>query len=142
MDRSVKFYKALGFRQVVRLKTSLGEAAQLEFPRRGITIELNYFPRGSKVFEAYRKGSELDHFGFEVDDVDAWVARLRRVGGTVEIRPFDSELWIPPRTFDGRAAYVSDPDGIWIELMGPRRKDIRGPAQHGMDAAGRRPKAE
>ncbi len=102
LNRSVKFYKALGFRQILRVKTSLGEAAQLEFPRRGFIIELNYFPRGSKVFQAYRRGSELDHFGFEVDDVDAWVTRLRRVGGKVKIRPFDSEIVIPPRTFDGR----------------------------------------
>ncbi len=62
----------------------------------------------------------MDHFGFWVDNVDAWVLRLRLAGGKLKVRPFDSAIVIPPRPwFRGRAAYVADPDGIWIELMGP-----------------------
>ena len=71
LDRSIRFYRSLGFRQTIRGRTSLGEFAQLEHPVRRFTIELNRFKPGSWQYESYRKGSELDHFGFWVDDVDA-----------------------------------------------------------------------
>ena len=123
MDRSVRFYKTLGFRQTLRGKTALGEYAQLEHHNSGFTIELNYFLRSSRVYEPLRKGTELDHFGFEVDDVDAWVDRLCQVGGKVKWKPMDCQIVIYRRgTFNGRCAYIADPDGIWVELLGPRRK--------------------
>ena len=107
----------------MRMRTALGEFAQLEHPRSGFAIELNYFPRGSWAYEPLRKGTELDHFGFEVDDVDAWVMRLCRAGGKVKIRPFSSKIIIHEKGArrdswkNGRGAFVSDPDGIWIELL-------------------------
>lgn len=122
MNRSIHFYKILGFRQTLRGRSALGEYAQLEHRNSGFTLELNHFPRGSRVYEPFRKGTELDHFGFEVDDVDAWIEKLRKVGGRVKWKPFDCQIVIYRRgTFNGRAAYVADPDGIWIELLGPRR---------------------
>jgi len=123
LERSIRFYRALGFRQTIRMKTVLGECAQLEHPRSGFTIELNYFPRGSRAYEPLRKGTELDHFGFQVSDVDACVTRLCRAGGKVKVRPFNCKIIIHQRGVardswkDGRGAYVSDPDGIWIELL-------------------------
>jgi catechol 2,3-dioxygenase-like lactoylglutathione lyase family enzyme len=126
LDRSVRFYRALGFRQTLRLKTGLGEAAQLEHPSNGFTLELNVFPKGSKAYEPLRRGTELDHLGFEVKDVDGTTRRLVRAGGKVTWRPYDTKIWIHGKgVFDGRAAYVSDPDGVWIELLGP----ARGPPQ-------------
>lgn len=123
LDRSIRFYKALGFRQTLRSRTPIGDFAQLEHPKNRFTIELNRFRKGSWAGEAYKKGSEMDHFGFWVDDVDSWVRRLCRVGGKVRFRPFNGEIVIPPRPpFQGRAAYVTDPDGIWIELMGPKKR--------------------
>lgn len=128
LDRSIRFYKLLGFRQTMRMETGIGEFAQLEHPSSGFTIELNYFPKGSRAYEPLRKGTELDHFGFEVDDVDAWVEKLIRAGGTVKRKPFDTEIIIHGRGkgwVDGRAAYIADPDGIWIELLGPIRSGRR-----------------
>lgn len=123
LDRSLRFYRALGFRITLRGRTPLGEFAQLEHPTNRFTIELNRFPRGSRAWEPYRHGTEMDHFGLWVEDVDASVRTLRRAGGKVRVVPFDCEIVIPPRPpFDGRAAYVADPEGIWVELMGPRRK--------------------
>ena len=126
LERSLRFYEALGFRQTLRAKTSIGEFAQLEHPKGRFTIELNRFRPGTRVWETYRKGSEMDHFGFWVGDVDSWVRRLIRAGGKIRIAPHDTEIVIPPRpVFKGRAAYVADPDGIWIELMGPVRERTR-----------------
>jgi catechol 2,3-dioxygenase-like lactoylglutathione lyase family enzyme len=105
------------------MKTGIGEFAQLEHPSSKFTIELNVFRRGSRAYEPYRRGSEMDHFGFWVDDVDRWVQKLRRVGARIRFAPFDGTIVIPPRpAFPGRAAYVADHDGIWIELMGPVRR--------------------
>jgi lactoylglutathione lyase len=126
LERSLRFYKALGFRQTIRAKTSIGEFAQLEHPKGRFTIELNRFRRGTSVWERYRKGSEMDHFGFWVDDVDSWVRKLLDAGGKVKVQPYDTGIVIPPRPFfKGRAAYVADPDGIWIELMGPAKRRAR-----------------
>ena len=123
LDRSVRFYRTLGFRPTIRRRTALGEFAQLEHPVHRFTLELNHFRPGGPFYEPYEKGSELDHVGFWVDDVDAWARRLCRAGGKVCLPPFDTGIVIPPRpTFGGRASYVADPDGIWIELMGPRKR--------------------
>ena len=98
----------------------------MEHPDHRFTIELNRFRPGSWHYEPYRRGSEMDHFGFWVDDVDAWVRKLRRLGGRIRVPPYETPILIPPRpAFPGRAAYVADPDGIWIELMGPRRRRAR-----------------
>jgi lactoylglutathione lyase len=122
LERSLRFYRALGFRQTLRLRTGIGEAAQLEHPANRFTIELNYFPPGSKAFEPLRDGTQLDHLGFEVVDVDATYGRLLRAGGRSKLAPFGSEIWTRHRgSFQGRAAYVADPDGNWIELLGPPR---------------------
>lgn len=122
LDRAIRFYRALGFRPILRSRTSLGEFAQLEHPVHQFTIELNRFRPGSWHYEPYKRGSEMDHFGFWVDDVDAWVRKLRRLGGRVRIPPYDTGIVMPRRpVFKGRAAYLADPDGIWVELMGPRK---------------------
>ena len=129
LKRSIRFYKALGFRQTMRMRTPIGEFAQLEHPRSGFTIELNYFPRGSSVYEPLRKGTELDHFGFEVGDVDSCIRRLRRAGGKVKRPPHNCSIIIHERGAtqdnweDGCAAFIADPDGIWIELLGPLRRE-------------------
>jgi len=107
----------------LRSRTSIGEFAQLENPYHRFTIELNRFRRGTKVWVPYRKGAEMDHFGFHVDDVDTWTRRLLRAGGRIMIKPYDTTMVIPPKPpYVGRASYIADPDGIWIELMGPPRK--------------------
>ena len=125
LGRSLRFYQALGFRTTFRGRTQLGEFAQMEHPFHRFTIELNRFRPGSWLYEPYRHGSEIDHFGFWVDDVDTWVRRLLRVGGRTKVAPYDCRILIPPRrAFPGRAAYVADPDGIWIELMGPPRSTV------------------
>ena len=127
LKRSIRFYRMLGFRQTMRMKTAIGEFAQLEHPRSGFTIELNYFRRGSSAYEPPRRGTELDHFGFEVGDVDRCVTKLRSVGGKVKRRPHNCGIIIHRRGVahdrweDGRAAFVADPDGIWIELLGPSK---------------------
>lgn len=77
-------------------------------------LELNWYPRGSRFYETYRNGSELDHIGFRVDDALKWFERLVKHGAKIAAEPFGDKHEI--------LAYVKDPDGIWIELIGPGRK--------------------
>ena len=132
LDRSIRFYKVLGFRPVLRRKTSLGEFVILEHPFRHFSVELNQYRPGSQHFEAYKSGSEMDHLGVWVDDVDRCILRLTRAGGRLKWKPYEAVWPVPPgwpvreqSQFAGRAAWVTDPDGIWIELMGPRRATPR-----------------
>jgi len=74
-----------------------------------------------------RKGTELDHFGFELGDVDAYVTMLCRVS-KLRRKPHICGIIIHERGAvhdswkQGRAAFVADPDGIWIELLGPPKR--------------------
>jgi len=77
-------------------------------------LELNWYPKGSRFYEKYRNGSELDHIGFKVDDSEKWYKLLIRRGAKPAAKPFGDE--------SETLAYVKDPDGIWVELIGPGRK--------------------
>src|SRR5439155_12459307 len=64
---------------------------------------------GSQFGTAYTNGEELDHLGFEVENLQAAVERLEEKGVKVMVRPGTIGGW--------REAFVKDPDGIWIELV-------------------------
>ena len=102
-----RFYtEGLGLRPVrSRRTTSGGRWERLEDPDTGAALELNVYPDNP----SYREGDELDHLSFQVDDLQAGIERLVRLGG---------QLKIPETEEDGvRIAFVSDPDGIWIKLF-------------------------
>lgn len=77
-------------------------------------LELNWYPKGSRFYRPYRNGSELDHIGFIVDDAVTWYNLLTKRGAKPAAEPFGDE--------DETLTYVKDPDGIWIELIGPGSK--------------------
>jgi len=113
LERSIKFYtENLGMRLLRRSKIpeTNGEVAELKSPEGHQLLELNWYADHNK----YRSGDELDHLAFDVDDVDRALADLKEQGVEVAMQPFDEG--------EGRLAFVKDPDGIWIELTGPRKK--------------------
>jgi catechol 2,3-dioxygenase-like lactoylglutathione lyase family enzyme len=81
-----------------------GTWAELKDPASGAVLELNYYPDDPP----YREGDELDHLGFRVDRLEPAIERLVALGARVRIPPF--------REGDVRLAFLSDPDGIWVEL--------------------------
>ena len=111
LDRSVRFYRRLGFR-VHRRGTMEhgGKWVHLVFPGATQRIELNYYPRGNRFYTPIRRGTEFDHFGFRVADVDAWTRRLRAMR-----MPIVAEI----RETHERIVYTRDPDGNWVEFFGP-----------------------
>ncbi len=112
LERSLRFYReGLGMEVVGRdlVAATGGETATLRSPGGHQLLELNWYP-GAR----YTPGSELDHLAFEVDDVDAMASRLVELGGRVVREVEHAE--------DYDLGYVADPDGIWIEVVHPKRR--------------------
>lgn len=72
-------------------------------------LELNWYPKGTRFYTKYRKGEELDHLAFSVENVEKAYRELVKKGVHVAVRPSEAT---------GTEVYVKDPDGIWIELLG------------------------
>ena len=87
-----------------------GVFVHLKMPGSAQRLELNYYPSGNKFYEKYRPGTEMDHIGLWVKDVDRTYTKFLSKGARKAAEPF----WNGKE----RLAYVKDPDGIWIELFG------------------------
>jgi catechol 2,3-dioxygenase-like lactoylglutathione lyase family enzyme len=114
MTRSIRFYtEGLGLRLGPSGRMAAGGLWQeLKDPTSGAVLELNFYPGDPP----YREGDELDHLGFRVEDLDATVEHLVRLGGRIRIPAFDEG--------DERLAFLSDPDGAWVELYEARTEEV------------------
>ena len=110
LTRSLAFYtKAFGMRVVNRgTMPHGGKYVQLEGAGSRQRLELNWYPPGSRFYSPYRKGEEIDHLAFVVDDAEKAYRELIRKG---------AKPAVPPEKAEGTEVYVKDPDGIWIELL-------------------------
>jgi len=120
LKRSIEFYtKTMGMKEIQRGKMRAGGIYVLfkseESPQ---LLELNYYLPGKKFYEEYTEGSELDHLAFTCEDVRKSYRKVLAGGATVAVEPWDEG--------DYTLAFVRDPDGIWIELIGKKVK----PASH------------
>lgn len=118
LERSIGFYtKILGMRVTFRMKIreTGGAIAVLKSPRSSQRLELNWYPPRGR-YRVYRRGDELDHLAFSVPDVDGFL-RAHRDDVKVVMKAFDEG--------GDRLAYITDPDGAWIELMSPRKRRAR-----------------
>jgi len=113
LARAVTFYtEGLGLKAGAKGRMAAGGTWQeLQDPESKAILELNYYP-GDPPFH---RGDELDHLGFRVTDLDLVAERLVRLGARVEIPPFEEG--------DVRLVFLSDPDGIWVELYERRPTD-------------------
>jgi catechol 2,3-dioxygenase-like lactoylglutathione lyase family enzyme len=111
LKRALTFYSgAMGMRQILKGAMKHGGIyVHLKSPKSSQRLELNYYPR-TKFFEKYHPGSELDHLAFWTRDVDARYRSLLSKGARTAVKPFSEGRY--------RLAFVKDPDGIWIELIG------------------------
>ena len=126
LERSLRFYRALGFRVRARGRMEHGGVwVHLRFPGSHHRLELNYYPRGNRFYAPWRAGTEFDHFGFYARDVAGWRRRAERAGGKVVADFVEGR---------SRLVYVSDPDGVWLEAFGPARP--RRPRRRGRPSGG------
>ena len=109
-DRSVAFYKALGFEERRRLPIR-DEAVNIfmGLPRDGDRLELTYnfeTPDGG-----YEIGTGYGHIAVTVDDLDATLGSLKEQGIEPERPPYRV------REGGSRICFVRDPDGYRVELI-------------------------
>jgi len=116
LQRSMRFYtRVMGMKLNLKGKMDHGGVwVELKSPSSAQRLELNYYPPSSKFYEKFRTGSELDHLAFWVKDVDRKFERLLEKGAKKAVEPFSQGKY--------RFAFVKDPDGIWIELIGRAKR--------------------
>ncbi|HKG16371.1 MAG TPA: VOC family protein [Solirubrobacteraceae bacterium] len=110
IDRSVAFYRALGFEEVGRIPIG-DEAVNVfmnipgdgEMPR----LELTY----NHGVDSYDLGSGYGHIAITTPDLDQRLAQLREQGIEPEKPPYSV------REGGSRLCFVRDPDGYRIELI-------------------------
>ncbi len=99
------FYTGIRVRDLERSIEFYGKVMGMKVTRRG-----RMHHGESKFFTRYRKGEELDHLAFRVSDVGHAFKEIVAKGARPEVEPFREDRY--------EFAFASDPDGIWIELMG------------------------
>jgi lactoylglutathione lyase len=110
MDESIRFYTevlGLEFERRRPIPENHAEIAFVKDPESGARIELTHW-EGKDQFEA---GEQLDHFAFDVPDLDGFLARVRAKGVKVAKEPFQLQGG------SGRLAFILDPNDVWIELI-------------------------
>jgi len=116
LKRSIEFYtKTMDMKLVRRGKMRAGGVyVQLRSKDSEQLLELNYYPPDTKYHEEYAEGSELDHLAFWCKDVRKSYEKVLAGGATSAIEPWDESGYT--------LAFVRDPDGVWIELIGRKVK--------------------
>jgi lactoylglutathione lyase len=111
IDRSVAFYEKLGFQEVARMP--IGDEAVNVFmglPGEDPRLELTY----NHGVDSYELGTGYNHIAIAVDDIEATLEGLGAEGIEPEKPPYR-----PGGHTEGPLiAFVRDPDGYRIELIG------------------------
>ena len=108
IDRSVEFYKALGFEEVGRMPIR-DEAINvfMGLPGDGARLELTY----NHGVDSYELGTGYNHIAVTTEDLDEKLANLKEQGIEPEKPPYTV------REGGSRICFVRDPDGYRIELI-------------------------
>jgi lactoylglutathione lyase len=108
IDRSVAFYKALGFDEISRMPIR-DEAINvfMGLPNDGARLELTY----NFGVDAYELGTGYNHIAVTAEDLDATLERLAGEGIEPEKPPYTVRDGGP------RLCFVRDPDGYRVELI-------------------------
>jgi len=111
IDRSVAFYEKLGFEEIGRMP--IGEKAINVFmglPGEDPRLELTY----NQGVDSYELGTGYNHIALTVEDLDGILDRLAVEGIEPEKPPYRPG----GRTEGHRIAFLRDPDGYRIEIIG------------------------
>ena len=108
IDRSVDFYKALGFEEVGRFQLPDGATnVFMGLPDDGARLELTFNPG----VESYEIGTGYGHIAVTAADLDGTLQALAGQGIDPERPPYTV------REGGNRLCFVRDPDGYRIELI-------------------------
>ncbi len=116
LKRSLEFYKKkMGMKVILKGKMVHGGIyVHLKSKNSPQRLELNWYPLSNKYYTKWRRGEELDHLAFWSKDVRSDFSRLVGEGVQSAIQPF--------REGSYEIAFLKDPDGIWIELLGKAKR--------------------
>ena len=108
IDRSVDFYKALGFEEVGRMPIR-DEAINvfMGLPDDGARLELTY----NHGVDSYELGTGYNHIAVTTADLDEKLENLQQQGIEPEKPPYTVSENGP------RICFVRDPDGYRVELI-------------------------
>jgi lactoylglutathione lyase len=106
----VAFYEALGYERRGKLQFETAYNIYMGLPDDPDTLELTV---NIGREEPYDLGDGYNHIALTVDDLDAQLAELAKVGVEPEKPPFAPG----GRPEIGRICFVQDPDGYRIELI-------------------------
>jgi len=112
LDRAIDFFtRVLGMKLEGRLKVrwTKGEFANLFTGDGKHWLELNWYADDSPVAGPFREGDELDHLGFEVEDLGAALEQLKAEGYLPKHGPYHGEGW--------HIAFVPVVDGLWLDVF-------------------------
>jgi lactoylglutathione lyase len=110
IDRSVAFYKALGFEEIGRVpirdeavNVFMNQPGDGDMPRLELTFNFGV--------DSYEVGTGYGHIAITTGDIDATLASLKEQGIEPEKPPYTI------REGGNRLTFVKDPDGYRIELL-------------------------
>jgi len=106
MDESVRFYTEILRMKLVgraRVKATRGEWAQLRSKGSQQLLELNWYSPESPFYTPWRRGVELDHLCFVVNDLDRTLKYLEAKG--------IKRLGVPTLRTGGRSSMSGTPTG-------------------------------
>lgn len=110
-DRSLKFYKSLGFKVVGSMKDDAGKLTYADLVMDGAELGLGAIAsnddKGFQDWVSTPLGAGVMIY-FTVSGVDKLFARAKKAGATVEVEPMDRPY--------GRIAMINDPDGYVLSL--------------------------
>jgi catechol 2,3-dioxygenase-like lactoylglutathione lyase family enzyme len=141
LERSIKYYKMLGFtivgdsnppwvkddaaNRLYKTPGAMSRTATLSLPSSASGKPFNLYLREYKGFDRHSRADfpardpSSCHFGVLVPDADTLWAQLR-AAGVLRALSWDAKLVRMPGQNSGGIAYVMDPDGFNIEIIGVR----------------------
>ena len=110
MDESIKFYTeiiGLELRNRREIPENKAEIAFLSDNQSDVQLELTYW----KEKKDWNQGDELDHLAFGVPDMDAAMKFFKNRKVEITKEPYSL------RGSSTKIAFISDPNGIWLEII-------------------------
>jgi len=116
MDKSIDFYtRLMGLSLLSRreIPQNNAEIAFLQDPEgKGAKLELTFYKKQKKFIQADYEDRLFDHIAFEVKNMEQTISKLRKEKITITDEPYKLGPSGP------LIAFVEDPDGTLIELIG------------------------
>ncbi|MBE6655947.1 MAG: VOC family protein [Ruminococcaceae bacterium] len=111
LAKSVKFYEALGMKEIVRWGEGEKEIVMLDIGDGG---RFELFANGGDEFS---ENGKFIHFAMKVDDVPAAYAHALSVGALPHVAPKIVPLDSKPEKITIEVAFVKGPDGEQLEFF-------------------------